>query len=64
MPVYHRLDVSASYTYRFAIGAEVEFAAGVINTYDRRNVYSLDLATLQRVDQMPFFPYLSLKSGF
>jgi hypothetical protein len=64
MPVYHRLDVSISREIRFGSGASVEFSAGVINTYDRRNVYSLDLATLTRVDQMPFFPYVSLKSGF
>ena len=34
---------------------------GVINAYNRNNVFNFDINTLQRVDQAPLFPYLSVK---
>lgn len=60
MPWYHRLDVSLSRDIELG-GSKLETQAGVINVYDRRNIFNFDYGTLQRVDQSPFLPYLSLR---
>ncbi|HEX7071029.1 MAG TPA: TonB-dependent receptor [Rhodothermales bacterium] len=64
LPTYHRLDVSLD--RRFDIGEHVGLTAQVslINTYDRRNLFYLDLYTLRRVDQLPLIPAVGLKLEF
>ena len=60
LPTYHRLDVSVERRFdvrRMALTVQV----GVINMYDRRNLYALDLFTLKRADQLPFVPTLGVK---
>lgn len=61
MPWYHRLDVSVSREYELGDKSRLETQLGVINAYNRRNIFNFDYSTLQRVDQSPFFPYLSLR---
>ncbi|HEX7071031.1 MAG TPA: hypothetical protein VF190_09505, partial [Rhodothermales bacterium] len=59
-PSYHRLDVSAE--RRFMIGTtQVAVQAGVVNAYDRKNLFDYDVLTGERVDQLPFIPYLGLR---
>ena len=63
LPAYHRLDFSIDRT--FDVGpAEFTVLASLINLYDRRNLYFLDIFTLNRVDQLPFIPSLGLKVAF
>lgn len=62
LPTYHRLDVSIERT--FTLGRATATAqASAINVYDRRNLYYLDVFTLERADQLPFVPSLGLKVG-
>ena len=61
MPTYHRLDVSLSRSFTLSPQIELETKAGAINTYDRNNVFYYDINTLERVDQTPFLPYVSLR---
>ena len=45
----------------FGNGIRLKALAGVINMYDRQNLFYLDVFTLRRVDQLPFIPTLGLK---
>ena len=63
LPTYHRLDLSVARTID-AAAAEITVQASVLNVYDRRNLFYLDVFTLQRADQLPFLPSLSLKAAF
>ena len=61
LPVYHRLDVSVERTFdlsdRFVLDAKV----GAINVYDRSNIFYYDINALQRVNQTPLLPYVSVR---
>jgi hypothetical protein len=60
LPDYHRLDVSVE--RRFDLGpAALTAQAGVINAYDRANLFAYDIFTLRRVDQLPIIPTFGLK---
>ena len=60
LPTYHRLDVSVERT--FSLGrADLVVQASMINAYDRRNLFYLDVFTLRRVDQLPLIPSFGLK---
>ncbi|MFU8861436.1 MAG: TonB-dependent receptor plug domain-containing protein [Cyclonatronaceae bacterium] len=61
LPYYHRLDVSIGRSFRLAPNWSLETEAGVINIYNRNNIFNFDMSTLMRVDQTPFLPYLSVK---
>ena len=60
LPAYHRLDLSVDRSFRLK-RAVATVQASLINAYDRRNLFYLDLYTLRRVDQLPFVPSLGLK---
>lgn len=63
LPTYHRMDFSIDRS--FEIGAtEITILGSVINVYDRRNLFYLDVFTLQRADQLPIVPSLGLKVSF
>jgi hypothetical protein len=60
LPASHHLDLSAK--RRVALGArELELQAGVINAYDRANIFYYDVFTRRRIDQLPLAPYMSVK---
>ncbi len=60
LPTYHRLDLSAGYTFDTrTVGVTLQ--AGAINLYDRVNLFYYDVFELRRVDQLPITPYVSLK---
>ena len=61
LPFYHRLDLSVDRTFPIKGRTSLTVQAGVINVYDRRNLFYLDLFTLRRVDQLPIIPTLGLK---
>jgi len=60
LPAYHRLDVSLQRTFVLSPSLELTAEAGAINAYNRSNVFYVDIFTLDRVDQLPLIPYLSL----
>lgn len=61
MPWYHRLDISLSRDIELGNGTLLETQAGVINVYNRANIFNFDYSVLERVDQSPFLPYVSLR---
>lgn len=60
LPDYHRLDVSVDRDFRFGWGM-LTAQVGLINAYDRRNLFAYDIFTFQRVDQLPFIPTFGLR---
>ena len=60
LPAYHRLDVSAARTFEFEAGWALDVQAGVLNLYDRENIFFLNPETLRRTDQMRLTPYVSV----
>lgn len=61
LPPSHRLDVSLERTVEIAPSLDLTVETGAINVYNRANVFYVDIFTLDRVDQLPVIPYLSLE---
>lgn len=61
LPTYHRLDVSLDREFKLGAHADATLQLGVINAYDRPNLFYLDLFTLRRVDQLPLIPTVGIK---
>ncbi len=61
LPTYHRLDISLDREFRIGPTTFLTIQTGILNAYDRRNLFFLDLFTLRRVDQLPFIPTLGIK---
>ena len=61
LPAYHRLDISLDREFRIGPTTFLTIQTGVLNAYDRRNLFYLDLFTLRRVDQLPLIPTLGIK---
>lgn len=59
LPMMHRLDVSLERGFDLSLG-KLLVQAGVINAYDRRNMFYYDLFTGRRADQLPVSPYASV----
>ncbi len=60
LPSYHRLDVSGERDFTFD-GWRIVAHAGLINAYDRNNIFSYDLLQERRVDQLPIIPSAGLR---
>jgi len=60
LPAYHRLDVTVERVFPFRT-ASLTVQAGLLNAYDRANLFAYDLFTLRRVDQLPVVPTLGLR---
>ncbi len=56
LPFYHRLDVSLEKTFAIRPKINATMQVGAINTYNRPNLFYLDLFTLRRVNQLPIIP--------
>lgn len=63
LPSFHRLDVSGEREFRFE-GWRIVVHAGVVNVYDRSNIFSYDLLLGRRVDQLPLIPSAGLRVEF
>ncbi|MBO6574657.1 MAG: TonB-dependent receptor [Rhodothermales bacterium] len=61
LPTYHRLDVSLDREFEFSRNATATLQLGLINAYDRPNLFYLDLFTLRRVNQLPMIPTVGIK---
>ena len=64
LPDYHRLDLSAEYTFDVSSDAVVTIMVSGTNAYNRTNLFYIDLFTLERLDQLPFIPAIGLKLEF
>ena len=60
MPTYHRLDVSVEHTRVFA-KADLTLQAGIVNVYDRANIFEYNIFSGSRVDQLPLVPSLGVR---
>ncbi|MEX0822608.1 MAG: TonB-dependent receptor [Rhodothermales bacterium] len=60
LPTYHRLDVSAERSFDFE-GWGLVVHAGIVNVYDRANIFSYDLLLNRRIDQFPIIPTVGMK---
>lgn len=60
LPTYHRLDLSVNRTFDLGMSA-LTVQGSLINVYNRRNLFYLDVFTLRRVDQLPLIPSFGLK---
>ena len=63
LPSYHRLDFSADKVFRRGRTTYM-LQAGLINAYDRSNLFFLDVFTLARKNQLPIIPTFGLKVEF
>jgi hypothetical protein len=59
LPLVHRLDLALNRAFDVSFG-QIDVQAGVINAYDRRNMFYYDLFTGRRLDQLPLAPYASV----
>jgi len=64
LPSYHRLDISVDRVFHHGDNSIITLQAGVINAYDRANLFALDLFTLRRTDQLPLIPTAGIKFEF
>lgn len=60
LPNYHRLDVSIDRVFEFDV-VNLTAKGGVINAYNRRNLFYYDLFRLRRVDQLPIIPFVAVE---
>ena len=60
MPTYHRLDISIEHKMLLS-QADLTLQAGVINAYDRANIFEYNIFTGNRVDQLPLIPSLGVR---
>lgn len=60
MPTYHRLDVTLERTLPLR-HADLTFQAGVINAYNRANIFEYNVFTGKRVDQLPLIPSAGIR---
>ena len=63
LPVYHRLDLSVKKTIKFE-KSEMEINGGLINTYNRRNLFYVDRVTSLQTYQLPLIPSLGMNWSF
>ena len=56
--------VSVDRVFKHGRNSFITIQAGVINAYDRGNLFSLDLFTLRRTDQLPLIPTAGIKFEF
>ncbi len=64
LPYYHRLDLDVKYNLFFSATSKLVFDFSVINVYDRKNVFYVDLVTGEVVYQLPVLPSLGITFYF
>jgi hypothetical protein len=64
LPWYHRLDVSLQKTWQFLDSQVIELSLGIMNLYNRQNVFYVDRVTMKRVNQLPILPTLGFTWRF
>ncbi len=64
LPWYHRLDISLHKKWRFSPTHSFETSIGIINAYNRANVFYFDRYSFERIDQYPILPSFSVSYRF
>ncbi|MCX7649843.1 MAG: hypothetical protein N2050_04755, partial [Flavobacteriales bacterium] len=64
LPTYHRLDLGARWLKQLKENLRLEVNLTLTNTYDRRNIFYINLVTFQRVNQLPIIPSLGMSLAF
>ncbi len=64
LPDYHRLDFSADRTFEVGERFKMTVQGSVTNSYDRKNLFYIDLFTLKRINQLPLIPSMGIKVEF
>ncbi len=64
LPWYHRLDISVHRDWELPKGRTLSGSIGVINAYNRANVYYFDRIEYERVNQYPIMPGFGLVLNF
>ncbi len=62
LPYYHRLDLGLSKTFRWD-PIELGIELGILNVYNRKNIFYFDGDTGEEFYMLPFFPTLSVRVG-
>lgn len=60
LPMYHRLDISAEHQVLLS-RTSLTLKAGLMNAYDRNNLFYYDVWSLRRVSQMAILPWVGVK---
>ena len=61
LPTYSRLDVTLERIVPLGRTANLTVQGGLLNAYDRANLFAYDIFTLKRVDQLPVIPTLGFR---
>ncbi len=64
LPAYHRLDISVERIFQYRDDSFITVQVGVINAYDQKNLFALDIFTLRRNNQLPLIPTAGIKFEF
>jgi hypothetical protein len=64
LPYYHRLDISLDRKIKLRGKSILEANIGIINVYDRRNLFYFDRVNFRRVNQLPIIPSVGLSYTF
>ena len=64
LPSYHRLDLSVDRVFQYRDDSFITIQAGVINVYNKSNLFSLDIFTAERNNQLPIIPTAGIKFEF
>lgn len=64
LPYYHRLDISGKRRWVFNNNYMLEAQAGLINLYNRRNVFYFDRVRFATIYQLPILPSVGLTLKF
>ncbi len=64
LPTYHRLDVDMKKNFYLSEKTKIVLDISIINVYNRKNVFYVDLVTDKVVYQLPFMPSIGLKLYF
>ena len=64
LPVYHRLDFDFKRTFFFSDRSKLSIDLSVVNVYNRKNVFYVNLVTNEVVYQLPIMPSLGVNFYF
>ncbi|MFK7950507.1 MAG: carboxypeptidase-like regulatory domain-containing protein [Saprospiraceae bacterium] len=64
LPVYHRLDASIKYIYKFSRTSQLEVTGSITNAYNRENIFYFDRIEYERVNQLPIIPSIGAVYSF
>ena len=64
LPWYHRLDISLQRKIEFSETQKLDLNIGIINLYNRDNLFYMNRLSYERINQFPILPNISVKYSF